>query len=250
VDNIQFSKSFGFNSYSFKQSRHTDNSGGTRAHHIGVIKKGSALFVVGDKRYEFSSGDVFYTPLGCRYHSYWSGEHIEYLSYAFQNFICNDSTEYGVQKLKLSENARTALSELEKCNEVTSKSVGLLYILLGEVMPHMQPTVRDSRREMFFSAQSFMRENISFSARDLARHLRISESGMYALFGEYGTTPVLEKHKIRAEQARALLLTTDKTVEEISEMLGFSSPAYFRKVFSKAFGKTPSEMRKTSTKTL
>ena len=250
MDNIQFSKSFGFNSYSFKQSRHTDNSGGTRAHHIGVIKKGSAVFAVGDSRYEFKEGDVFYTPLGCRYHSYWYGEHIEYDSYAFQSFICEEGTEYGVQKLTLNEAARRALDELDKNKEVSSKSVGLLYILLGEALPFMQPTVRDSRREAFFMAQSFIRENIIFSAQSLARHLRISESGMYALFAQFGTTPINEKHKIRCEQARELLLTTDKTVDEISEMLGFSSAAYFRKVFLKEFGKTPSEMRKISTKSL
>ncbi|MBR5539729.1 MAG: helix-turn-helix transcriptional regulator [Clostridia bacterium] len=250
MDNVQFSKSFGFNSYSFKQNRHTDNSGGTRSHHIGVIKKGSAVFVVGDKRYEFGEGDVFYTPIGCRYHSYWSGEQIEYDSYAFRNFICEADNEYGVQKLKLTEVALHALSELDKNREVSSKSVGLLYILLGEALPFMQPTVRDSRREVFLLAQSFIRDNVVFSAKSLARHLRISESGMYALFAQFGTTPVNEKHKIRCEQARELLLTTDKTIDEISGMLGFSSAAYFRKVFLKEFGNTPSEMRKISTKSL
>lgn len=250
MDNIQFSNSFSFNSYSFKQSKHTDNSCGTHAHHIGVVKSGSAVFDVGGRIFTFKEGDIFYTPLGCKYHSYWSGEKIIYDSYAFQNFITKDNLEYGIQKINASENAKAALAALEQNRKISTKSIGLFYLFLGELLPDMIPSERDLRREQFTAAINFMRDNISFSARDLARHLRISESGMYALFSEYGTTPVLEKHKIRAEQARALLLTTDMTVEEISGMLGFSSPAYFRKVFFKAFNKTPRETRKISTKSL
>lgn len=244
MNDIQFSNSFGFNSYSFKNSRHTDNSGGTRAHHIGVVKEGRAVFEVGGAIHEFEKGDVFYTPLGCRYHSYWSGESIVYDSYSFLNFVSDGETTYGVQKLHMTDVAWRVLAALDADKTVTTKNVGLFYILLGEVQPFMQPTVRDSRREMFISAQSFMRENTDFVACDLARHLRISESGLYALFAEYGTTPVAEKNRLRAEAARELLENTDLTVEEISERLGFSSAAYFRKVLRKVIGKAPKEMRK------
>ena len=43
-----------------------------------------------------------------------------------------------------------------------------------------------------------------------------------------------------------LLTTTDKTVEEISSLLRFSSAAYFRKVLRKHTGLTPKQIRKKS----
>jgi transcriptional regulator GlxA family with amidase domain len=44
-----------------------------------------------------------------------------------------------------------------------------------------------------------------------------------------------------------LLLTTNKKIEEISEMTGFSSGSYFRKVLKKHLGYTPREIRKLAT---
>ncbi len=244
MDNVQFSKSFAFNGYSFKQSRHTDNSCGTRFHHIGVIKKGSAVLDLGDERHEFFEGDVFYTPLGCRYHSYWSGEKIEYDSYAFLHFI-SEGEAYGVQRLTLTPEARSALDYLNGHKEVTTRTVGALYLLLGEAQPFMQPSVRDGRRETLAEAMRYMREDVGMSVPELARLLHMSESGLYALFSEQGTTPVTEKNRIRVEQARELLESTDLSVEEISERLGFSSAAYFRKVFRTQTGQTPSVVRRT-----
>ena len=42
-----------------------------------------------------------------------------------------------------------------------------------------------------------------------------------------------------------LLVTTDKKIEEIADMLNFSSGSYFRKVLKKHTGCTPREIRKS-----
>ena len=49
---------------------------------------------------------------------------------------------------------------------------------------------------------------------------------------------------LRIEHARDLLLTTDLTVNEISEQSGFMSPSYFISVFKKTEDVTPNEFRK------
>ena len=46
--------------------------------------------------------------------------------------------------------------------------------------------------------------------------------------------------------AEKILLTTDKKVEDVAELLGFSSASYFRKTLKKYVGKTPKEIRKES----
>lgn len=55
--------------------------------------------------------------------------------------------------------------------------------------------------------------------------------------------PVELIRRLRLQQARLLLLRTDKTVSEIAYETGFSTPAYFTKCYRDAYGETPSDAR-------
>ena len=69
---------------------------------------------------------------------------------------------------------------------------------------------------------------------------------MYSLFKKrVGTTPNDFRQRVLCDMGIELLLTTDKKVEEISDMLSFSSGSYFRKVLKKQTGATPREIRKS-----
>ena len=56
-------------------------------------------------------------------------------------------------------------------------------------------------------------------------------------------TPVEILRNYRLEQARKLVLTSDKNINEITIAVGFSSAPYLTKCFREHFGITPSEMR-------
>lgn len=251
MDNIQFSKTFSFRNFVFRRSHHTDNSGGTVCHHVGRIHAGQAVFDVGGRLYHFHAGDVFYTPPGCRYHSYWSGEDICYDSFAFHLFPDRGGAVYGVQLLRADAAANALLDKAMEEKRITPTSVGNLYAFLGAVLPTMTAADADPRRALVDKARAYMRDHADFSARELSRHLGISESGLYALFREtLGRTPVEEKNRMRIATAVELLTTTDRSVESVAEALGFSSAAYFRKVLRAVRGVTPRELRKNSTKEL
>ena len=80
---------------------------------------------------------------------------------------------------------------------------------------------------------------------ELARHCNMSESGIYAFFKKHmQDTPIGVKNRIKARRAVTMLETTNLSVEEISESLGFSSSAYFRKKIKEITGKTPQKIRK------
>lgn len=51
---------------------------------------------------------------------------------------------------------------------------------------------------------------------------------------------------IRMEEASSLLNNTDLSVNEISYLVGYQDPAYFRRIFKKNMDSTPSEFRKRS----
>jgi len=50
--------------------------------------------------------------------------------------------------------------------------------------------------------------------------------------------------KVRLEKACHLLRTTDKTIAEVSDLVGYSDPAFFFKIFKKELGVTPYHYRK------
>lgn len=107
---------------------------------------------------------------------------------------------------------------------------------------------RDRRdKDMVQKLKEIIKANISNSeltADFLANVLCVSRSGLFSKVKEVtGKTPhdlIMEE---RLEQASILLDTTDKSVSDISFLVGFNSPSYFSKCFTKAKGKSPYNWR-------
>lgn len=79
----------------------------------------------------------------------------------------------------------------------------------------------------------------------IARAANISRSEALRCFRTLaGQTPVeyLLNHRLR--QAQRLLVSTERTITEIAQASGFESVAYFDRVFRRAFGCTPRQMRR------
>ncbi len=60
---------------------------------------------------------------------------------------------------------------------------------------------------------------------------------------QLGATFIELKHYFCLEEAKRLLTTTNLTVREISENIGFNNMSYFYKIFQKSCGVTPAEYR-------
>lgn len=90
-----------------------------------------------------------------------------------------------------------------------------------------------------------IRSDPSRKIADIAAACGVCESGLYGVFRRtYRETPNTVRQRVLCEQAKHLLVTTDLSVEEISERLSFSSSSYFRKVMRKHTGMTPGEIRR------
>lgn len=253
MNDILFYNSFAFRNFHFTEFRHTDNSRGIDMHFIGKLVRGTALISTldGDELF-LCEGDVFYLPMGLRYHSYWYGTEdaeraIEWDSYGFKYIPCATNKKYKLQKISVSEHDMSLLESIDKNTNPTTAHIGYLYLFLGNIIRQMEALSSDPREALFERAKAYISENPEFHVSDLARHCNMSESGIYAFFKSYAnTTPIELKNRIQAERAAELLSSTDLSVEEIADRLGFCSSAYFRKIFKARFGKTPSELRKSS----
>ncbi|MBO5908285.1 MAG: AraC family transcriptional regulator [Clostridia bacterium] len=69
----------------------------------------------------------------------------------------------------------------------------------------------------------------------------LSTAQFYNLFNEqFEMTPLEYRNRLLTERAKELLSTTESTVAEIADMLGFSNIAYFSRFFKKQTGTSPS----------
>jgi transcriptional regulator GlxA family with amidase domain len=50
---------------------------------------------------------------------------------------------------------------------------------------------------------------------------------------------------IRLKNARMLLQSTDKTVDEVADAVGYQNKGYFYKIFLDKYGVTPAKLRKS-----
>ena len=249
MNGILFYNSFAFRIYSFKRAIHNDNSGRRPRRFFGRLLKGSGRLVSADKEILLSAGDVFYIPHDIPYHSYWTPDSesgiVEWESYQFEFIPSEKNRCFHFQKITANNDALRELDLITKGEAVSISDIGHFYTFLGAVLPSMSEANIDPRKALFERAEDYIFRNPDFRVPELAKHLGISESGLYSFFKDYAdTTPIKVKNRIQAGRALSLLSFTDLTVEEISDRLGFQSVAYFRKIIKEQTGKTPSEIRK------
>ena len=58
-----------------------------------------------------------------------------------------------------------------------------------------------------------------------------------------GMTFIAYVQDVRLSEAKQRLLTTDDSIEDIAEAVGYENKGYFYKIFTKKYGITPAKMR-------
>lgn len=117
------------------------------------------------------------------------------------------------------------------------------------VLPELQ-TNQPSRityRPEIKRALSFIDSNLSrsFSLRDIANHVYLSESYLSKLFKqELGLSLIQYVNVRKLEQAKIMLRNSDASIEAIAKNLGFSRTSYFCKLFKDNTAETPHSYRK------
>lgn len=93
-------------------------------------------------------------------------------------------------------------------------------------------------------------DNTLFGPPLFAKKMGMSESQLYKkLKATTGKSTALFIRSIRLEKAKLLLLSTKKSVSEISYETGFNDPSWFSRAFKSEFGYSPSEVGNSSKQT-
>lgn len=247
MNDISFFKSFHFNIFRFDKYHLTDHSKTpVPRHYFGCLIHGTAKIKAAKTEINLKPGEIIYIPKDLKYQSQWFGEdgkEVVFYSIGFEFSPVNKF--FVLQKIKCSAKTRELFQDLCKEIPFTDKSIGKLYYFFSEVADTMKQAPKPLKHPQIESALNYMTEHSNAKIPQIADHLGVSESGIYLLFKKVlGKTPNEIRLEILCEKAISLLSTTNKSVQEISDMLEFSSTAYFRKVLKDHTGKTPLVIRK------
>jgi AraC family L-rhamnose operon transcriptional activator RhaR len=131
--------------------------------------------------------------------------------------------------------------------------VGYLLLFLGEIARWASPELRLPNKKraervhrVVIEGMRLLKEDLArdWSLRELAEALRVEKSYVVRLFKAYtGLSPMAYLAHCRAECAATLLVTTNRSVTEVAQEVGWSDPNYFARRFRSHFGLSATTFR-------
>ena len=249
MDGTFFSSSYRFISFNFNKYHWTDNRQGSPFHFLAYMEEGRSKIVTESETLTLEAGDLFYIPKTRPSQSFWYGDPtVRHVSLGFLHFPTDENRHFLLQKLPCSESVRQSMLNIRTGAPPDSRTLSRFYSILSEILPDMEWISVGKDEAIVEQAKLYMAQHPDCSIPEVANACFISEPYLYTLFKRVqGETPNTYRQKLLCRKGEELLISTDKTIEEISSLLKFSSASYFRKTLKKYTGQTPREIRKTGT---
>lgn len=254
---------FNFCGYSKTEPRHSFGPAIRKQYLIHIVLEGQGYYLVNDQKYYLRKGQGFVIPPGIStfyqadennpWSYVWlglSGDLVEY--YLKEIGVGKDHLTFKVDNLSLfkglifetlSYDQDNLVSELSRQKQVYKFLELLLssasHLKEGIVTKKMNPFVRQ--------AIEIIRENAyqKISVKDIATMLSLHENYLSRLFKlDMGISIKEYISEIKLSIANDLLSSTEYSIQQISDKIGFSTVQSFSKAFKKANGVSPGIYRK------
>jgi len=115
---------------------------------------------------------------------------------------------------------------------------------LNELSRRLSIYAISSKRTEVIKAQQFVVSHVTekMTLEDMANHLNLNSSYFSRLFKKETNQNFIEYvNMVKLQKAKELLQQSSKSVEEISDYLGYANKSYFIKLFKREMGMRPSE---------
>lgn len=231
----------------------------TRHHILLFVTKGKVNYRIGDVTIQIGKGEGLFFPQGTMRsaesvlgepHQMYSA-HFRDISPADLSLFLNEPFKFirplGYDYLK---QRFSLLSEcwIGKMPSYELISRGILIEILGIVQRELAGgAFSSSRRNLALRIQQYIVQHYRKPLRlvELAANVDRSPTYISTVFKEVtGRTPIEYLHEVRISAARDLLMTTNMTIGDISESLGYCDQTYFNYMYKKFVGHPPSHTLK------
>ncbi len=209
---------------------------------------------------DLSAGDFILVPPHVEHQLLQQTPEAETITIAFL-FTINELSPFSLNINSVSKKIRPAMLTLIEMiwEEASVASHYCIYIIQNHITSLLLSAIRLS--EPPFSEErtiqriheaaaadieNFIADNsdLIFSVAALSEHLHLSEKQLTRIIqNEYGITPKALIDSIKIRQAKKLLIESDMTLEQISDVLGFSDHNNFGRFFKRVEGLPPGVFR-------
>lgn len=238
---------FCFLKINFHKFHYTDNRNGSPYHYFAYMEKGNAKIVSKEKTIHVNEREVFYIPKNTSYQSYWYGtDDISFFSYGCSDLLAIDTHFLDLQVIQCPEELAWKLSSVSTDGtKIRIRDIADFFSTVANLLPYMEQTPISAAKNALLQAKKYLRDHPNCSNEQLATACKISLPYLYKIFKNIESeTPNTYRQKVLCNKAKDILRTTDTSIEQISNMLEFSSSGYFREIFKKHTGMTPRAFRK------
>ena len=139
MQELLFTDNLQFDTFVYENNHHTDKFRPSPTHYCSYMVRGTGKIVSGDVTLELAPGDLFYTPVGQTYHSYWySDTTIEIKYLGFRYFPEFHARRYPLQKLSCGEEVLELIRDFPTDQQIDSALSARFYSILAAIVPYMQ----------------------------------------------------------------------------------------------------------------
>lgn len=241
---------------------YTHRPGGRSDYQILYVASGKVSFQLGDHSEIVPAGHmVLYRPREAQQYSYLKEDKPEVFWVHFTGWEAEDLAAktgfsdtpvlYAGNFPEYQELFLQMIRELQMSRPCREELLPLLLrqllILIRRHLTDSSPAKGQVGKEIEKAVQYF-NENYSLpiSIEEYAAAQHMSVCWFIRSFRRYmGNSPLAYLTSIRINKARDLLETTDYTVSEIGETVGYENPLYFSRIFKKMTGISPQQYRKS-----
>lgn len=217
-----------------------------------LVLEGHIDYIFDDRIICLGEKDFIFLPMGSKYntHMYVEEGRVETI---LINFYISKPNPYPIPPFTVLKDSTDMIGLIMKRVFTESLSRPKQHILAKSDMFLLYHTVlamfndEDSDAKLIRYAKLMLSGSEALSIENIAQKLLVSSSGLRKKFKDFeGVSPKEYRLKCRLDNAKLMLVSTDLSINEISEKCGFYDTAYFYKVFCRRVGITPKKYRETS----